>query len=117
MLCFSIREYLTADGRSPFNEWLQGLRDLKARARIRTRLDRFGLGNPGDFAPVGEGVYELRFFFGPGYRVYYGLEGDTRVTLLGGGIKGTQQRDIRVAKAYWNDYRRRKNGNQQKISE
>jgi putative addiction module killer protein len=96
---FSVREYLTADGHSPFNEWLQGLRELKARARIRTRLDRVSLGNLGDHASVGEGVFELRFFFGPGYRVYYGLEGD-----------------IRIAKVYWNDYRKRNSGNQQKIS-
>jgi putative addiction module killer protein len=113
---FSVREYLTADGHSPFNEWLQGLRDLKARARIRTRLDRVSLGNLGDHASVGEGVFELRFFFGPGYRVYYGLEGDTKMVLLGGGTKDTQKRDIRIAKVYWNDYRKRNSGNQQKIS-
>jgi len=111
MLYLIVREYLTVADRSPFNEWLQGLRDLKARARIRTRLDRLSLGNKGDYARVGDGVFELRFFFGPGYRVYYGLEDDTKVVLLGGGTKDTQQRDIRIAKVYWKDYKRRNNGN------
>ena len=111
MLNLSVREYLTADELSPFNEWLLGLRDLKARARIRTRLDRVSLGNLGDYQPVGGGVFELRFFFGPGYRVYYGLQDDTGVVLLNGGIKDTQQRDIRIAKIYWEDYRKRNNGN------
>jgi putative addiction module killer protein len=115
MLCFCVREYLTADGRSPFNDWLLSLRDLKARARIRTRLDRVSLGNLGDSASVGEGVFELRLFYGPGYRVYYGLRDVNKVLLLFGGTKGTQQRDIRTAKAYWSDYRRRNSGNQQKI--
>ena len=108
---FSVREYLAADGHSPFTKWLQGLRDFKARARIRTRLDRASLGNLGDYALVGDGVFELRFFFGPGYRVYYGLEGDTRVVLLVGGTKDTQQRDIRISKVYWKDYRKRNGGN------
>ena len=116
MFDLSVREYLTVDGISPFNEWLLGLRDLKARARIRTRLDRVSLGNLGDYQPVGDGLFELRFFFGPGYRVYYGLQDDTNVVLLNGGIKDTQQRDIRIAKVIWNDYRKRNNGNQQKIS-
>jgi len=112
----NVREYLNVDGISPFNKWLLGLQDLKARARIRTRLDRVSLGNLGDYQPVGDGVFELRFFFGPGYRVYYGLQDDTNVVLLNGGIKDTQQRDIRIAKVIWNDYRKRNNGNQQKIS-
>ena len=115
MLCFSVREYLTAGGRSPFNEWLLGLRDLKGRARIRTRLDRVKLGNLGDHVSVGDGVFELRLFYGPGYRMYYGLPSATVVLLLCGGTKGTQQRDIRTARAYWIDYRRRSGGNQQKI--
>ena len=116
MLVYDIFEYLTADGHSPFSEWLQGLGDLKARARIRTRLDRFRLGNPGDYASVGDHVFELRFFFGPGYRVYYGLKADSKVVLLGGGTKDTQQRNIRVVREYWNDYRNRNSGNEQKVS-
>ena len=116
MRSLSVIEYLTLDGRSPFSEWLLGLRDMKARARIRARLDRVGLGNLGDYQLIGGGIFELRFFFGPGYRVYYGLQDYTNVVLLNGGIKDTQQRDIRIAKVIWNDYRKRNNGNQQKIS-
>jgi putative addiction module killer protein len=111
MCSFYLREYLTIGGRSPFNEWLLGVRDLKARARIRARLDRVGFGNLGDYASVDNGVFELRLFFGPGYRVYYGLEGDTHVVLLSGGTKATQKRDIRIAKKYWKDYGRRISGN------
>ena len=111
MLKKDLQEYLTEKGQSPFNDWLEGLRDLRARARVRTRLDRVSLGNPGDYASVGEGVFELRIFYGPGYRVYYGLEDDSVMLLLLGGTKGTQQRDIQTAKAYLANYRRRQNDN------
>ena len=111
MLKFNLQEYLTENGQSPFNEWLEGLRDLRARARVRTRLDRVSLGNLGDYASVGGGVFELRIFYGPGYRVYYSLEGDTVILLLFGGTKDTQQRDVKTAKAYLADYRRRESGN------
>ena len=107
MLKLDLQEYLTKAGHSPFHDWLNGLRDLRARARIKTRLDRARLGNLGDYTSVGDGVSELRIFYGPGYRVYYGLEGGTTMLLLLGGTKGTQQKDIRTAKAYFADYRRR----------
>ena len=111
MLKLDLREYLTKNGRSPFNEWLEGLRDLQARTRVEIRLDRASLGNLGDYASIGGGVFELRIFHGPGYRVYYSLEGDTVMLLLFGGTKGTQQRDIRAAKTYLADYRKRESGN------
>jgi putative addiction module killer protein len=107
---YDIREYLADDGRCPFAEWLEGLRDRKARARIDARLARARLGNLGDYASVGDGVYELRIFYGPGYRVYFGFESDTVVLLLCGGAKSSQRRDIAVAKDYWNDYRNRDDG-------
>ena len=107
MLKLNLQEYLTKTDQCPFNEWLEGLRDLRARARIRTRLDRVSLGNLGDYATVGDGVFELRIFYGPGYRVYYALESATVMLLLLGGAKGTQRRDIRTARAYLADYRRR----------
>jgi putative addiction module killer protein len=112
MLKLNLQEYLIKNGRSPFNEWLEGLRDLQARARVETRLDRASLGNLGDYASIGSGVFELRIFHGPGYRVYYSLEGETVMLLLFGGMKGTQQRDIRVAKAYLADYRKQQSGKQ-----
>ena len=99
--------YLTENGRAPFSEWLEALRDEKAQAKIRVRLDRVRLGNLGDWAAVGEGVGELRIHYGPGYRVYFGQVGSAIVLLLCGGDKSTQSRDIQMAQAYWRDYRRR----------
>jgi putative addiction module killer protein len=111
MLKFKLRDYLTESGHSPFKGWLAELRDLRARALVRARLDRVSLGNLGDYASVGDGVFELRIFYGPGYRVYYSQERDNVILLLLGGTKGTQKRDIKIAKAYLADYRKRKNGN------
>ena len=102
-----LREYLTETGRNPFREWLHSLRDHQARARIRVRLNRLRLGNLGDCKAVGEGVMELRMDFGPGYRVYFGQDGDILVILLCGGDKRTQSRDIVTAKQYWRSYGRR----------
>jgi putative addiction module killer protein len=107
---YELREYLTADGRSPFADWLDGLRDRRARARIDTRLARVRLGNLGDYQSVGDGVYELRVFYGPGYRVYFGFEAQRVILLLAGGIKDTQPRDIAAAKSYWANYRSREDG-------
>lgn len=102
-----LRIFLTDEGRAPFSEWLAVLRDAKARAKIRVRLDRVSLGNFGDCHGVGEGVHELRIDYGPGYRVYFGQVGSTIVLLLCGGDKSTQAADIEQAKRYWNEYRRR----------
>jgi len=82
-----------------FLDWLTALRDVSARARISKRIDRVALGNFGDTKPAGDGVSELRFTFGPGYRVYYTRRGDVVVILLCGGDKGSQERDIERAKA------------------
>lgn len=102
-----ILEYLTTGGQNPFRDWLEGLRDRQARARIRVRLNRIRLGNFGDCKSVGRGVSELRIPHGPGYRVYFGRQGNTVVILLYGGDKRTQSQDIALAQAYWNDYLRR----------
>jgi putative addiction module killer protein len=99
-----IEVYTARDGTEPFTDWLDGLRDRQARALIRVRLDRISLGNFGDSRPVGEGVMEARIDFGPGYRVYFGRDGEVVVILLCGGDKSTQDRDIRRAKEYWSDY-------------
>jgi len=77
-----------------FARWLDGLRDLRARARIQVRIERLAAGNPGDAEPVGEGVSEMRIAYGPGYRVYYKKRGRALVILLAGGDKTSQARDI-----------------------
>ncbi|NEX16133.1 MAG: addiction module antitoxin RelB [Halochromatium sp.] len=78
-------------------KWLDGLRDIRARARVLARVERLAAGNPGDAEPVGEGVSELRINYGPGYRVYYKQQGREFVILLAGGDKGSQSRDIKAA--------------------
>ena len=82
-----------------FATWLAGLRDERARARILKRLDRVQAGNLGDVAPVGEGVSEMRIFYGPGYRVYFVQRGSELILLLCGGDKAGQRADIEEAKA------------------
>ncbi len=104
-----VRIYATAAGTEPYTEWERRLRDRMARARIRARIARLRLGQFGDAKRVGE-VFELRIDVGPGYRVYYGREGDALVILLFGGDKGSQERDIKRAEAYWRDYRGRDHG-------
>ena len=104
-----IQNYLTAEGRSPFEEWLDVLRDTRAIDKIEKRLKRVASGNLGDYAGVGEGVYELRIDYGPGYRVYFGQIGSIIVLLLCGGDKSTQKQDILRAKEYWRDYERSEN--------
>jgi putative addiction module killer protein len=81
-----------------FSNWLRGLVDRRARAKIAARIDRLAHGNPGDVAPVGEGVSELRIHFGPGYRVYFAARARAVVILLCGGDKSTQAKDIKLAK-------------------
>ncbi len=80
-----------------FSEWMHGLRDRKARARIQTRIDRLQLGLFGDVKPVREGISELRIDYGPAYRVYFTQRGKQLVILLAGGDKRTQDRDIKLA--------------------
>jgi putative addiction module killer protein len=80
-----------------FARWLDGLRDVRARARVQVRIERLAAGNPGDIRPVGGGVSELRIDYGPGYRVYFKYVGPEIVILLAGGDKSTQSADIRTA--------------------
>jgi putative addiction module killer protein len=80
-----------------YARWLDGLRDIRARARVLARIERLAAGNPGDVKPVGEGVSELRIDYGPGYRVYFTMRGRTVIILLAGGDKSTQATDIRRA--------------------
>jgi putative addiction module killer protein len=106
-MVIEIRRYTTAGGRDIFGEWLANLGDLKARARIAVRIDRLAGGNFGDWNSIGEGLHELRIDYGPGYRVYYGKIETARVLLLCGGDKRKQSADIKKARAYWKDYKKR----------
>lgn len=100
--------YQTRSGKSPFEGWLEGLKDRRAVARIRARLNRLAyLGHAGDFKPAGRGVYELKIHFGPGYRVYFAKHKEAIILLLCGGDKGTQDHDIKKAVEYWEDYKQR----------
>jgi putative addiction module killer protein len=80
-----------------FAKWIDGLKDLRARARVQVRIERLALGNAGDVKPIGEGVSELRIKYGPGYRVYFNKTGQSIVILLAGGDKRTQNQDIKTA--------------------
>ena len=99
--------YQREDGGEPFTEWLNGLRDKTAEARIRIRLLRVEAGNFGDSKPVGDGVNELRIDVGAGYRVYFGRHGKVLVIVLYGGDKGSQAADIKRAKDLWAEWKRR----------
>ena len=106
---YEIDEYVTADGRRPFGEWLAGLRDRRAQARLLSRLDRVQLGNLGDWKalPGTGGVAELRDPHGPGYRIYFGIVDGRFVLLLAGSTKRDQAAAIRRATTYLADYRER----------
>lgn len=96
--------YADENESEPFSLWLNALRDKVARKRILARLRRLEQGNLGDHKSVGDGISELRLFFGAGYRVYFGEDGDTIIILLLGGDKSSQTQDIKNAKAYWQEY-------------
>lgn len=98
---YRLEYFLEDDGCAPFTEWLSSLRDHDAHARISARLNRVKLGNFGVIKALGDGVIELKIDYGPGYRVYYAMNGKTVVLLLIGGDKATQTKDIKVAKTYW----------------
>lgn len=102
-----LRRYQSENGGTPVTDWLNGLRDTRARARIEIRFRRVMTGNFGDCKPVGEGVTEMRVDIGAGYRVYFGQQGRRLVILLCGGDKGSQRADIEQAKDFWVDWKRR----------
>lgn len=97
--------YRTQNGREPFTERFNAIRDTRTQSRIRGRLDRLEKGNFGDCQSVGGGVFELRLPFGPGYRIYFGEVDRTIVLLLCGGDKASQVQDIERAKTYWREYK------------
>ena len=100
---YNVIDIITTD---VFDDWIAELRDVEARARIRVRIRRMSLGNPGDVKALGDGISEMRFSFGPGYRVYFTQRDAKLVLLLAGGDKSSQSRDIERAKliaAQWKD--------------
>lgn len=104
-----ILEYLDAGGCSPYRDWFDAL-NAAAAAKVTVAITRMRLGNLSNAKGVGGGVQEYRIDFGPGYRVYFGRDGDMLVILLAGGTKKRQQADIAIAQARWADYKRRKKG-------
>jgi len=104
-----VRYYFADGGESPFADWFAEL-DAAARAKITVAIARMGQGNLSNVKSVGGGVLEYKIDFGPGYRVYFARDGETLLILLTGGTKKRQQRDINVAIAYWQDYKRGKRG-------
>jgi putative addiction module killer protein len=98
--------YQSLSGEQPCRAWRNSLGDIKTKAAVDARIARFRSGNFGDSKPVGEGISEARIDHGPGYRIYYAVDGD-KIILLCGGEKKTQDSDIKLAKALWSDYRTR----------
>jgi putative addiction module killer protein len=104
-----IRYYVGADGRQPFAEWFAEVESV-TRAKVTRAIVRLEQGNFSSVKSVGEGVFEYRIDFGPGYRVYFGQDGPALVILLSGGTKKRQQRDIDAAHMYWRNYKQAKRG-------
>jgi putative addiction module killer protein len=102
-----ITEYLDGKGLSPFGRWFAKI-DVRAASKVTIALARVAQGNLSNVKPVGSGVLEYRIDYGPGYRVYFGRDGDDLVVLLVGGTKQRQQNDIEAAQAYWRDYKSRR---------
>jgi putative addiction module killer protein len=99
-----LHEYLDASGRNEYRMWFNGL-DVAAATKVTVALERLAAGNTSSIKPVGEGVSEYKIDFGPGYRIYFGKDGDRLVILLGGGTKKRQDQDIENAKAAWREYK------------
>ena len=108
----NLLEYQTVEGTSPFSTWFNEL-NAEAAAKVTQALVRMGQGNLSNVEPVGSGVSEYKINFGPGYRIYFGRDGNRLVILLLGGSKKRQQRDIEQAKSYWSDYKLRRRGSVQ----
>ena len=107
LLMLEVREYLDRSGRSPFAAWSDRL-NREAAAKVAAALARIQQGNFSNAKGVGAGVYEYRIDFGPGYRIYFGKDGERLVILVGGGTKKRQRENIKTALARWQDYKQRK---------
>ena len=107
MTVIAVREYVDREGRSPYARWFNRL-NARAAAKVATALVRLEQGNFSGVKGVGGGVLEHRIDFGPGYRIYFGRDGEALIVLLGGGIKACQRQDVDAAQGNWRDYKRRK---------
>lgn len=107
----TVLHYQTAQGRRPFQEWVDSVKGKAVKAAVAARINRVRTGTLGDWKAVGEGVFELRIDLGPGYRIYFGRDGKAVVILFTGGEKRSQDADIKMAKGYWKDYENRTKGN------
>lgn len=105
-----LRNYVAPSGKVPFVDWIRNIKDPTMRHRIRSRLDRVELGHYGEYKALGDGVFELKLAFGPGYRIYFAEQDDIIVILLCGGDKSSQNKDIQTAKIYWRDLLERNHG-------
>ncbi len=104
---YEVRRYVTSDRQQPITEWIRKLRDVKARVAIDRRIVRLEQGNFGDHRFCRDGVWEIRIYLGPGYRLYYALEESKVILLLCGGDKKSQAADIERACGYWRDWKER----------
>lgn len=96
------------DGGYPYLIWFKKLKDKLTKAIIQRRIQSVRAGNLGDVSDCGNGVHELKIDFGPGYRIYFGNDGEALIIILCGGVKGSQERDIKKAHEYWEVYKRGK---------
>ena len=100
---YIIEKYVSHNGRAPFDEWFKNLDEI-FQARIDACLDRLSLGNFGNCKSLGGGIYEMRLFFGSGYRIYFGHTNNNIILILSAGSKKTQKKDIKKAKIIWSKY-------------
>ena len=107
---YAVEMYRTPTGKVPFREWLDSIRDPDSVDRIDARLARVREGNLGDYRDLQGGIAELQLFFGPGFRIYFSREQRRLILLLAAGSKTTQKRDVRLARAYYEEYKTRRAG-------
>ncbi len=104
-MIYELNIYKPHDGKAPFEKWFSSLKDKKTRQIIQTRIDRAVFGNLGDIKGLGDEVFEFRINYGPGFRVYFSIQGQNILLLLAGGDKRTQDGDIKKAKLYLKDWK------------
>jgi putative addiction module killer protein len=103
---FEIELFKIENNKIPFKDWIESF-DEHTQERILSRIDRIRFGNFGDYKNLGDGILELRFNFGSGYRIYFGKRNHKIIILLCGGNKKTQNKDIKKAQQYWEIYEQR----------